>query len=359
MTVLPERQPKPNRDARPRRPYKSDPDMIPAAPRPLAPPNWQQEMRTAWRDPIALLRHLDLDPDALGVAPESGFGFLVTRSFANRMRRGDPDDPLLRQVLPTPAEGEPAPGFGRDPVGDGASRARTGVLHKYAGRALLVTTGACPIHCRYCFRREFDYRADRLDRARLGSAADWLAARPDITEVILSGGDPLMLGDDRLAAITDALAPVRQLRRLRIHTRVPVTLPARIDDELIAWLERLPWPVVVVIHANHAREFDADVGAAIARLRGAARAVFNQAVLLAGVNDNADALAELMETGFDAGAIPYYLHLLDRVRGAARFEVDPARAAPLVDTLRRRLPGYLVPRLVRERAGAPYKLPVL
>jgi EF-P beta-lysylation protein EpmB len=316
-------------------------------------------MRSAWRDPHALLRHLGLDPARFGVDAESGFDFLVTQAFAARMRPGDPDDPLLRQVLSTDADRQPAAGFTADAVGDGASRARPGLLHKYAGRALLVTTAACPIHCRYCFRRQFDYGADQLHRARLESAVDWLAERPEITEIILSGGDPLMLGDRRLTAISDALARLPQLKRLRIHSRVPITLPARIEDELVEWLAQLPWSVVMVVHANHAREFDEQVGAAISRLRAAAVTVFNQAVLLAGVNDDVESLAELMETGFDAGVIPYYLHVLDRVAGAAHFETSGGRGPALIEALRRRLPGYLVPRLVRERAGTPYKLPVL
>lgn len=333
--------------------------MITAASTPQALPAWQQEMRAAWRDPQELLRHLELDPARLGIGDDTGFGFLVTPSFAARMRRGDANDPLLRQVLPTRAEQLDQPGFGDDPVGDGASRVRPGMLQKYAGRALLVTTAACPIHCRYCFRREFDYGAERLDGARLAAAASWLTERPDVTEVILSGGDPLMLNDRRLRRITDALASVPQLRRLRIHTRVPVTLPARIDAGFMDWLGGLPWPTVFVVHANHAREFDDRVASALTRIRSAAHAVLNQAVLLAGVNDDANALTELMEAGFDAGALPYYLHLLDRVRGSAHFETDRARALELVDDLRRRLPGYLVPRLVRERAGVPYKLPVI
>jgi len=315
-------------------------------------------MRAAWRDPAGLLKSLELDPASFGLDDPSRFPFLVTREFAARIRPGRADDPLLRQVLPLSDESRNPPGFGDDPVGDGASRARAGVLHKYHGRALLVATAACPIHCRYCFRREFDYRADRLDRARLAEAAAYLRQAADVTEVILSGGDPLMLGNDRLARIGDALADNPRLRRLRIHSRVPVTLPARIDAGLLAWLRSLPWQVVLVIHANHGREFDDEVAGGLARLREAGASVFNQAVLLAGVNDREDALADLMETGFAHGAIPYYLHLLDRVRGSAGFEVSESRARDLHLALRRCLPGYLVPRLVRERAGAPYKLPV-
>ncbi len=320
---------------------------------------WQVQMRDAWRDPRALLAYLDLDPDAFALSGDDGFEFLVTRAFAERMRPGDPADPLLRQVLPVAAESRAVAGFGDDPVGDGASRGSPGVLHKYAGRALLVVTGACPIHCRYCFRRAFDYATNRLDRAHLQAAVDFIAERPDIREVILSGGDPLMLATARLRAIGDALAEIAHIERLRIHTRTPVTLPGRIDDALLDWLGGLPWPVVVVLHANHANEFGPDVARAIGRLRGRVHTVFNQAVLLAGVNDDADRLQALVETGFDHGVVPYYLHLLDRVAGSAHHEVDEARARALLDALRTRVSGYLVPRLVRERAGAPYKLPVL
>jgi EF-P beta-lysylation protein EpmB len=316
-------------------------------------------MRAAWRDPRALLEHLGLAPADVALADGAGFAFLVTPGFAERMKPGDPADPLLRQVLPAADEQQTVAGFGADPVGDRASGAAPGVLHKYAGRALLVTTGACPIHCRYCFRREFDYADHRLDRARLDACIDYIAGDPEIDEVILSGGDPLMLGDRRLHEITDALAPIAHLKRLRIHTRVPITLPERIDAGLSAWLGGLPWPVAVVVHANHANEFDASVARGLERLRPAVQALFNQAVLLKGVNDDAGALQALFETGFEHGVVPYYLHLLDRVAGSAHHEVGERRARELVEVLRRRLSGYLVPRLVRERAGHPYKLPVL
>lgn len=319
---------------------------------------WQRQMREAWRDPEALLAYLGLDPEDVGLGSGGAFPFLVTRSFADRMRAGDAGDPLLRQVLPVALEGRSRPGFGTDPVGDAASRAVEGVLHKYHGRALLVVHGACPVHCRYCFRREFDYSEDGLHDGRLQVALDWVASNPEISEVILSGGDPLMLNDRRLGRLTDAICEIDHVRRIRIHSRVPIALPARIDAGLARWLEGIDRPVVVVVHANHAREFDADVFAAMTRLREKTSAVFNQAVLLAGVNDSPEALADLMETTFSCGVIPYYLHLLDRVAGSGHFEVDARRAARLVDALRRRLPGYLVPRLVRERAGDPYKLPV-
>jgi EF-P beta-lysylation protein EpmB len=333
--------------------------MITAAPVDQGSARWQQSMRNAWRDPTALLEHLGLDPAECGLADDPGFSFLVTPAFAGRMRRGDADDPLLRQVLPLADEQRPAAGFGSDPVGDRASRALAGVLHKYAGRALLLATAACPIHCRYCFRREFDYADNRLEGPRLAAAIDYIARTASIEEVILSGGDPLMLSDRRLGVVTDALAAIPHLRRLRIHTRVPVTLPERVDAGLLAWLHSLPWPVVVVIHANHPNEFDASVEQALRHLRPHVHAIFSQAVLLKGVNDDVTMLQALHETGFEYGIVPYYLHLLDRVTGSAQHEVGEQTARSLVEAMRRRVSGYLVPRLVRERAGDPYKLPVL
>ncbi|HMB39991.1 MAG TPA: EF-P beta-lysylation protein EpmB [Wenzhouxiangellaceae bacterium] len=334
------------------------PDMIPVASRIKFGARWQAQLRTAWRDPPALLRHLGHDPGDFGLASGGTFPFLVTEAFAARMTPGDRDDPLLRQVLPLADEDLEMPGFGPDPVGDPASRAVKGVLHKYRGRALLITTGACPIHCRYCFRREFDYAGGALSSTALAEAVDYIAATPDVEEVILSGGDPLTLGNDKLRRLTDALSVVPHYRCLRIHSRMPVTLPARIDDDFIAWLEKLDRQVVMVVHANHANEFDSTVSGALARIRDAGATILNQAVLLAGVNDTVPALARLMETGFAAGALPYYLHLLDRVTGSAHFEVGRNRAVALMDELREQLPGYLVPRLVEERAGAASKLPV-
>lgn len=334
------------------------PDMIPADTTVQVDSRWQVQLQRAWRDPVALLRHLGHDPARFGLAPVGAFPFLVTEAFADRMRHGDPDDPLLRQVLPLADEDLETAGFGPDPVGDAASRATQGVLHKYRGRALLVATGACPIHCRYCFRREFDYAGDGLNGAALAGAVDYIAATPDVEEVILSGGDPLMLANHKLARLTDALAVIPHYRRLRIHSRMPVTLPARIDNAFVDWLKDLDRHVVVVLHANHANEFDQQVSSALSRMQDAGATILNQAVLLAGVNDNVSALSRLMETGFAAGALPYYLHLLDRVSGSAHFEVERHRAVALIDALRERLPGYLVPRLVEERAGAPCKLPV-
>ncbi len=334
--------------------------MIPAAPHPIQPRRWQQAWREAIRDPHELLAALGLETLASRVpdTAATGFALRVPRGFVARMRHGDPDDPLLRQVLPLDAELRPAPGFELDAVGDAAARAGRGLIRKYRGRALLVATGSCAINCRYCFRRHFPYAEETAAAAGWREAVDAIAADTSIDEVILSGGDPLSLATSKLAELTDALAGIAHLRRLRIHTRLPVVLPERVDDEFVSWLVGLPWPVTVVIHANHAREFDADVDAAMARLRAAGATLLNQAVLLRGVNDSVDALADLCERGFEAGVLPYYLHQLDRVAGAAHFEVDEARALALHAALRVRLSGYLVPRLVREVAGDASKRPL-
>lgn len=318
---------------------------------------WRQQLKQAIRDPAVLLDRLGLA--ALDEPAVSPFPMLVPEAFIDRMRPGDRRDPLLLQVLPDRRETQSAPGFSDDPVGDRASSAGHGVLHKYRGRVLLVTTGACAVHCRYCFRQAFPYASEHADANQWQAALDYIASDESIEEIILSGGDPLMLPTRRLRELTQGLAGIAHLRRLRIHTRLPVILPDRVTQNLLDWLEELPWPVVMVIHANHGNEFDETVAVALSRLRERGVHVLNQAVLLAGINDSPAALAELMRRSFEAGALPYYLHLLDPVSGAQRFDTDESNAVQMMDTLRRELSGYLVPRLVREVAGEPYKLPVL
>jgi EF-P beta-lysylation protein EpmB len=312
------------------------------------------------RDPRELLALLGLEALAGRLSDEAAaqFPLRVPRGFVARMRHGDPADPLLRQVLPLDDEMRPAPGFGLDAVGDAAAKKATGVIQKYQGRALLVATGSCAVNCRYCFRRHFPYAEETAARDGWRSAVALIRADPGIDEVLLSGGDPLSLATPKLAELTDALAGIPHLKRLRIHSRLPVVLPERIDDGLLAWLSSLPWPVALVIHANHANEFDAGVDAALARLRQAGVQLLNQAVLLRGVNDSVDALAALSERSFAAGVLPYYLHQLDRVAGVAHFEVGDERARALHAALAARLSGYLVPRLVREVQGDTGKRPL-
>ncbi|MGH8076757.1 MAG: EF-P beta-lysylation protein EpmB [Lysobacter sp.] len=339
--------------------------MIPAAPAALqphavAPPRWQQLWRDAVRDPRALLAQLGLDEIASGMADAAAaqFPLRVPQGFVARMRRGDPHDPLLRQVLPLDDEMRPMPGFVRDAVGDSAAKVGSGIIQKYRGRALLIATGSCAVHCRYCFRRHFPYAEETAAAAGWRDAVDRIGADTSIDEVILSGGDPWSLSTAKLAELTGALAGVGHLKRLRVHTRLPVVLPERVDDALVGWLAGLPWPTTVVLHANHGNEFDDNVDRALSRLRGTGATVLNQAVLLRGVNDSVEALTELSERSHAAGALPYYLHQLDRVEGAAHFEVDDARARRLHAALASRLSGYLVPKLVREIAGDPGKRPL-
>ncbi|WP_374501252.1 EF-P beta-lysylation protein EpmB [Pseudoxanthomonas sp.] len=339
--------------------------MITAAPEPrqpaaLVPVRWQQALREAVRDPRELLDLLGLDRLAPRLSDEAmvQFPLRVPRGFVARMRHGDPSDPLLRQVLPLDDEMRPMPGFGLDAVGDGAAKTAPGVIQKYRGRALLVATGSCAIHCRYCFRRHFPYAEETAARDGWREAVDLIRQDASIEEVLLSGGDPLSLSNGKLAELTGALADIPHLRRLRIHSRLPIVVPERVDDGLMGWLSTLPWPVTLVVHANHANEFDGTVDAALGRLRAAGVHLLNQAVLLRGVNDSVDALAALSERGFAAGVLPYYLHQLDRVAGVAHFEVDDAHARALHAGLAARLSGYLVPRLVREIPGDTGKRPL-
>lgn len=323
------------------------------------PHDWRQAWRDAVRDPRELLGLLGLDSLVDNLSTTGQFPLRVPRGFVARMRHGDANDPLLRQVLPLDDEDRIVPGFELDAVGDGEARRGGGVIHKYRGRALLIATGSCAVHCRYCFRRHYPYGQDTAAAAGWGEAVELVAGDSTLHEVILSGGDPLSLADHKLAELTDALRTVPHIRRLRIHTRLPVVLPERVNAGLLAWLHGLPWPVTVVLHANHANEFDASVDTAVAALRGTGATLLNQAVLLRGINDSVDALAELCERGFEAGVLPYYLHQLDRVAGAAHFEIDDVQALALHAALAARLPGYLLPRLVREVAGAPGKTPLM
>ncbi|MGN6741020.1 EF-P beta-lysylation protein EpmB [Dyella sp.] len=336
--------------------------MITASPsaRLLSPaPDWRQLWREAITDPVELLELLGLD----ALVPQlprddAGFALRVPRGFAARMRHGDPRDPLLLQVLPQLAELEDAKGFSTDAVGDLAARESQGLLHKYEGRALLIASGSCAVNCRYCFRRHFPYGEEMAAAGQWRQALAHLHGDPSVTELILSGGDPLALATSKLEELTRGLAELPHVTRLRIHTRLPVVLPNRIDETFLGWLSALPLQKVVVLHANHANELDEAVDAACAGLRAAGATLLNQAVLLRGINDREDALIELSERLFAAGVLPYYLHQLDRVQGAAHFEVDDDRALALVEAMRARLPGYLVPRLVREVAGDTSKRPL-
>nr|WP_224784753.1 EF-P beta-lysylation protein EpmB [Marinihelvus fidelis] len=323
--------------------------------------DWKRQLADVVRDGDTLLCALGLTPEQVGFSAAAcrGFRLKVPWDFVRRMRHGDPDDPLLRQVLATGDELLDAPGFGDDPTGEAEGAvARAGILHKYRGRVLLVVAGGCAVNCRYCFRRHFPYDSNRVGRKDWAQALDYVAAAPDIHEVILSGGDPLVADDPALEDLCATIADIHHVRRIRVHTRLPIVLPARVTDRLLAALSPAGVQTVFVVHANHAREIDDGVGQAFQRILDAGMTLLNQSVLLAGVNDDIDTLAELSETLFAHGALPYYLHVLDRVTGAAHFDLPESRALALHAGLRKALPGYLVPRLVREVAGEASKTPL-
>ncbi len=320
-------------------------------------PEWQAALTGAFTRPAELLAYLQLPPDlpALALAKIRDFPMRVPRGFAARMEKGNAEDPLFRQVWPSPQEAETSLDFVDDAVGDLRQLKPAGLIHKYHGRALVIATGACAVNCRYCFRRHFPYGETHASRNHWRALLDALAADQSIEEVILSGGDPLSLADDKLAELAGGLDAIPHLKRLRIHSRQPIVLPQRVDDALLQWLTATRLRPVMVVHVNHARELDSEVAAAMARLQHAGVPLLNQSVLLRGVNDSLDALKTLSERLFECGVLPYYLHLLDRVQGAAHYEVDQAVAKALLRQLSGQLSGYLVPRLVREVAGAPSK----
>jgi EF-P beta-lysylation protein EpmB len=336
--------------------------MIPARPhlRHLGPTAWQQALRDCVSDPQELADCLGLGEEWVEPARRAAarFPLRVPRSYLARMRHGDADDPLLRQVLPLGAELLETPGYVADPVGDLAVVAGQGLLHKYHGRVLLVTTGACAIHCRYCFRREFPYGEQHAGRQAFASALESIRADSSITEVLLSGGDPLTLSDRRLAGLLEELEDTPHVRRVRVHTRLPIVLPERVDGGFLAvWNSLHRLQRIMVIHANHPQELRdaADVQAALGALQASGTTLLNQSVLLRGVNDSLAALEELSVALFESGVLPYYLHALDPVRGAAHFDVPEDAARRLHAELTARLPGYLVPKLVREVPGAASK----
>ncbi len=326
--------------------------MIQAKPRIDSPPAWPRELARAYSRPAELLEFLQLPPQP---AAATAFPLRVPRGYAARMKKADPNDPLFLQVWPQADEVRDVEGFVADAVGDLKALGAGGLIHKYQGRALVIATGACAVHCRYCFRREFPYGDHLGAREHWSAALKAIATDTSIEEVILSGGDPLSLSDDRLAGFAQALEFLPHVQRLRIHTRLPVVLPERVDAALCAWLSRGRLQKIMVIHANHAQELDASVVRALKTLRETGTMLLNQSVLLRGINDSADTLVQLSTSLSAAGVLPYYLHLLDRVRGTAHFEVGESRACALMREVSARLPGYLVPRLAREDAGAPAK----
>jgi len=321
-------------------------------------PGWQATLARAINSVDELLHLLELDAAAINVHPlDRDFPLKVPRGFVQRMKKGDIHDPLLRQVLPVRDEIGQLDGYTSDPLDEIKAMPRPGLLHKYHGRALLTVTGACAVHCRYCFRRHFPYAAANPAAQDWEEALHYLRNHPEISEIILSGGDPLALPDERLQALVNQLADLPHVDTLRIHTRLPVVLPERIDEALLAWITHHRLKTVMVVHCNHPNEIDSAVVGAIGKLTRVGVTLLNQSVLLRGINDSVETLIQLSKKLFAAGILPYYLHQLDRVQGAAHFEVDDERASQLMDAIHTALPGYLVPRLVTEAPGAPGKTP--
>jgi len=322
--------------------------------------SWQGSLRRAIRDPFELCARLGLPPSyAESARSATGtFSLLVPLEFVDRMRVGDPDDPLLRQVLPVLSELDQAAGYVADPLDERGSEIVPGLLAKYPGRALLINTGACAVHCRYCFRRHFPY--DAAPKSPRQWSPVWQQLRDDasLEEVLLSGGDPLTLTDQRLAWLFDELDRIPHIRRIRLHTRLPIVIPSRVTEPLLQRLARPSPRRIVVLHVNHAAELDDAVYRACDALRRAGVLLLNQAVLLRGVNDSVEAQVALQLRLVDFGVVPYYLHQLDRVAGAHHFYVPEPQGIEIIRALRDRLPGYAVPRYVREVPGEPSKRPI-
>lgn len=319
--------------------------------------NWQQQLSEAFTSIEGLCDYIGLPLEQLSVSAEAGrnFPLRVPLSFAASIEKNNPNDPLLRQVLPVQDELRDFPGFTPDPVGDLDAAVQAGMLHKYHGRVLLINTGSCAINCRYCFRRNFPYNEMQLGKQQESRVIEHIRSNTEITEVILSGGDPLLLSDARINQLLKQLGTIGHIKRIRIHSRLPIVLPARITDELTEILAGCSKQTVLVVHCNHANEINGRVSAACGKLKNKGITLLNQSVLLKGVNDNVAALCELSERLFAVGILPYYLHLLDKANGTGHFEVFEDVATALIKQVQNRLPGYLVPKLVKEVAGAESK----
>ncbi len=323
--------------------------------------NWQTQLSDLITDPRELLDTLALSHDQLlsgALLATDQFRLRVPRAFVEKMQKGNPLDPILLQVLPHHLELEEHEGFVTDPLGEEQANQQPGVLHKYKSRFLLTLTGACAVHCRYCFRRHFPYQENLPKNDDWLNIKSYIESQTDINEVILSGGDPLTLSNRKLQLWIERLESLPQLKFLRIHSRVPIVIPNRIDDELLSMLKNSRLRIILVVHSNHASELDDFTCSKLNQLSEHKITVLNQAVLLHGVNDSAEVLTDLSYRLFDAGVMPYYLHVLDKVKGAHHFDLDPDLINTIYTELLANLPGYLVPKLVREIAGEKNKTPL-
>jgi len=327
--------------------------MIPGSPPSWQTPRWQDSLKKLVTQPKTLADHLGLSSSSLDPITQATqtFPLRIPLEYLQRIPTLDPEHPALKQFIPDPRELNAAEGFDRDPVGEIEKNPLPGLIHKYKGRVLLVISSSCPVHCRYCFRRHFPYGENRNNRQHWQQSLDYIRRDTSIREVIYSGGDPLSATDETLAWLTGELAAIPHLQRLRVHTRYPVVLPQRITQECLQWLAHGRLLPTVVIHCNHPDELDESVLAALTALRQRGVTLLNQSVLLKGINDRVSTLVMLSEKLHRYGVLPYYLHLLDRVAGAAHFEVSEATALALYRQLQSELPGYLLPKLVREQAG--------
>ena len=320
--------------------------------------NWQTQLSEAISSIDELLEILNLESLKAQIYLPAHFELRVPRAFVAKMTVGDSNDPLLKQVLPDKQEQMVVTGYVADPLAENDQNPIKGLLHKYQSRVLLTITGACAIHCRYCFRQHFDYSANMPTSSAEADIIAYITEHPEINEVILSGGDPLSVSNRRLFAWLDILEGMPQLTTIRLHTRLPVVIPARLDDALLDRLAQSRCRIVMVIHCNHANEIDTLTAEYLQRARVAGIVLLNQAVLLKGINDSVTSQAALSQRLFAAGVLPYYLHVLDKVAGAAHFDSDERLAIKLYWRLLSELPGYLVPKLVRELPNKPFKVPI-
>ncbi|MFC0820360.1 EF-P beta-lysylation protein EpmB [Moraxella marmotae] len=319
--------------------------------------DWQSELAAAISDIHTLFELLNLPTPHTPYAPKK-FPLRVPHAFIAKMQQGDMNDPLLQQVLPDIRETLPILGYDTDPLAENHHNPIKGLLHKYRSRVLLTVTGACAVHCRYCFRQHFDYAANQPSTHEIEHVVNYIHQHPEIDEVLLSGGDPLSLNNKRLALWLDKLSGIAHISTIRLHTRLPVVLPNRIDEPLLQLFANCQKRLVMVLHINHPNEIDDAFIAKCQKLKDAGVILLNQTVLLSGINDNADTLTRLSHALFDAGILPYYLHILDKVQGAAHFDLSIEQAAAIYWQLLELLPGYLVPKLVQELPNRPFKTPI-
>ncbi|MBM6551414.1 EF-P beta-lysylation protein EpmB [Marinomonas ostreistagni] len=319
--------------------------------------HWSTELAQALKTPAELLPLLGLDAQDLPKAAQAmdSFRMLVPKPFVERMGYGDPQDPLLKQVLADDIEMQPVSGYVKDPLDEGNHNPQKAIVHKYERRVLIITTGICAVNCRYCFRRHFPYGDNQLAQKEWDSVISYLEQHPEVNEVILSGGDPLMLKDSQLAKQVARLEALPQLKRLRIHSRLPIVIPSRINDEFISWIQQTRLDVILVLHSNHANEIDQTIAHKVALLKQAGVTVLNQGVILKGVNDSVSAQVDLSEALFAAGILPYYMFTLDPIEGGAHFDVSLTEAQQLMGQVAHKLPGYLMPKLAKEIPGQPAK----